>query len=141
MWLHTDHSKEQLEIQDPVHLMPDPGPVSWKRGRVWILGKQRGFLPSTFHKLDYFQKHAEIHSLRACWLHHRSLQSLERIISHVGSEDDTRDHLPRSSSGPHCGTAAAQHHFSSAELPSTPKAGQSRWSKDNFPFLKLNLVS
>lgn len=69
--------------------------------------------PQYFDKMDYFQKCTDIHSLLTYWLCHRSLQSTEGILSHVGSEDDLRDHLPRSSRCPCCGTAAPEHQFSS----------------------------
>lgn len=65
----------------------------------------------TFHKPGCSQKHRDIHFLWVLELHHRSLQSPERILCCVGPEDDSRDPLPRSSRRPHCGTAAPEHRF------------------------------
>lgn len=135
MWLHTAHSREQLENQGHLHLLPDPGPVAEQR-ETMDLTETVKVKRWTFHKPDYFQKHTGIHSLWVLELHHRSLQSPERILCCVGSEDDSRDPFARSSRCSHCGTA--EHQFQPQGCP--PHLRQLRHIGAKTALLLLNWI-
>lgn len=137
MWLHTDHSREQLESQGHLHLLPDPAPVAEKRERM-DLTETMQVKWWTFYKPDYFQKHTGIHFLWVLELHHISAKPWEdpllcgvwRWFQRSPSKKfqisllwDSRTSVP------------------TTRLPTTPQAAQARWSKDSFASFKLNSVS
>lgn len=71
---------------------------------------------------------------------HRSLQSPERILCCVGSEDNSRDPLPRSSRCPHRGTAAPEHQLHPQGCPLHLRQVRHIGAK-SFASFKLNSVS